>query len=38
MITTTWISPLTGCGGDARPLGAKGETLARLAAAGFPVP
>jgi pyruvate,water dikinase len=38
MITTGWVRPLTEPGGTVRELGGKGESLTRLAAAGFPVP
>ncbi len=38
MITTAWTRPLTSSNGDARLLGGKGESLARLTAAGLPVP
>ena len=38
MTTPAWIQPLTSEGGGAGLLGGKGESLARLTAAGFPVP
>ncbi len=38
MITTAWVRPLGQPGGAAADLGGKGESLTRLAAAGFPVP
>src|SRR5690348_8169542 len=38
MISTAWVRPLSEPGGTVSDLGGKGESLTRLAAAGFPVP